>query len=134
MTMHPFDLAALFDAVERERAARELSWAALSRTVGVAASTIRRYATADDAEADGVLALIRWLNAIPEDFVPGTAVSSTSALAPNGVVRVDMARIAELEAMPATSRPRQRTTMQRLAAVAQRHSLPIADLVRAAPA
>jgi hypothetical protein len=39
---------------------RGLTTAALAREVGVGASTIRRFRTADDAEADGVLALVAW--------------------------------------------------------------------------
>ena len=65
MTHSSFDLACLFSAVEQKRSEQELSWAAVSRSVGIAASTMRRYATADDAEADGVLALIRWVEATP---------------------------------------------------------------------
>ncbi len=62
----PFDLAALYSAVDARRRAESLSWTALSRQIGVATSTIRRFATAADAEAKGLprsrLANIgRWL-------------------------------------------------------------------------
>lgn len=56
MTATPFDLQALFREIDAEREHQSLSWAALARQVGVAASTIRRFGEADDAEADGVLA------------------------------------------------------------------------------
>ncbi|MEM8748479.1 MAG: hypothetical protein AAGF91_17380, partial [Actinomycetota bacterium] len=68
----PFDLASLATAIERERVARGTTMAALARTLGVSASTIRRFATASDAEADGVLAAIGWLGVAPEDFVAGS--------------------------------------------------------------
>ena len=47
-----FDLQALFHAIDVERQRQHLSWTALSRHVGVSASTIRRYSEANDAEAD----------------------------------------------------------------------------------
>lgn len=50
-----FDLARLASSIERARLERGLTWAGLSREVGVAASTIKRLAIASDAEADGVL-------------------------------------------------------------------------------
>ena len=58
MTTTLFDLQALFHAIDAERQEHNLSWTALSRQVGVSASTIRRYRQANDAEADGVLILI----------------------------------------------------------------------------
>ncbi len=64
-----FDLRGFGREIDRERVARGLTWVRLSREVGVAASTIRRFETADDAEADGVLALLGWLDATPEQFV-----------------------------------------------------------------
>ena len=66
-----FDLQRLFRAVDAQRERHGLSWAALARQVGVAASTIRRFGEAEDAEADGVLALVIWLGAAPEDYVRG---------------------------------------------------------------
>ena len=50
-----FDLGRLFESVGAQRERLRLSWAALSRQVGVATSTIRRFGESDDAEADGVL-------------------------------------------------------------------------------
>jgi ribosome-binding protein aMBF1 (putative translation factor) len=53
-----FDLQQLFRSIDHARSDRGLTWAALARQVGVASSTIRRFESAADAEADGVLTLI----------------------------------------------------------------------------
>lgn len=128
-----FDLRLLFDEIDRERTRRELSWTALARHVGVAASTIRRFETADDAEADGVLALIGWLGTSPEDYiqsneVPGRRLSTI----PDHYLRVDMAVIDDLTASKPTGRTR--TTIQRLVQAAQQAGKPVADLTRYADA
>lgn len=73
-----FDLGRLFHAVDAERERQGLSWASLARQVGVSASTLRRFCEADDAEADGVLAVIRWLGTTPEDYISGDAGSRSS--------------------------------------------------------
>lgn len=114
-----FDLQALFAAIDTERKRRALSWAALSRQVGVAASTIRRFDEADDAEADGVLALVRWLNVTPETFIP-SASNEGEPLAPrgNGFVRVDMERVRAMTAGSDNASNRRRTTIQRLSEIA----------------
>ena len=126
----PFDLAGLHRAVDAERQLRGLSWAALAREIGVAASTIRRFATADDAEADGVLLVVRWLNAAPEDFVPGGRVSGKRLPSVEvGYVRVDMALLASANGEQPDQR-RTRTTVQRLVGAAQRSGQPVAALTR----
>ncbi len=63
-----FDLRALFRAVDDARVDRGLSWTALAAEARVAVSTIRRFAHASDAEADGVLAVVCWLCVAPEAF------------------------------------------------------------------
>ena len=87
--MSGFDLRRLFDTIDAERNRQNLSWAALGRAVGVSPSTIRPFRNASDAEADGVLALVRWLGTAPELFVEGT---KGLPLAPSGqgMVRVNM--------------------------------------------
>lgn len=131
MTTPPFDLRALFEAVDAERDRRGLSWAALSRQIGVASSTIRRYANVDDAEADGVLATLQWLNATPEHYtthstLTGTQLQPTS----DGHVRVDMQLVAEANSDPRGANGRTRTTIQTLAAAAERSRQPVASLTR----
>lgn len=96
MTETFFDLHRLHEEIDAERQRQRLSWTALSRQVGVAASTIRRYAKADDAEADGVLWLLQWLDAAPEDYITKSSTKPTRLpLAERGHVRVDMNRVAE---------------------------------------
>ncbi len=129
-----FDLAELGRCIDHARSDRHLTWAALSKQVGVAASTIRRFSTASDAEADGVLALVGWLGVAPEQFVTSSRV--TGVLLPpagDGVIRVDMALVAPLLKGPRRARPGTRTTIQRLAAAAQTAEGPVASLTRWSP-
>ena len=127
----PFDLAAFADSVDREREERGLSWVALAGEVGVAASTIRRFATASDAEADGVLALVGWLGVVPEDFVPNSrVVGSPLPRAGDGLIRVDMDQIAGLASWPRAGHTGSRTTIQRLVAAAQVSGRTVASLTR----
>lgn len=90
MTATQFDLRRLFRSIDAEREHQSLSWAALACQVGVATSTIRRFGEADDAEADGVLALVRWLGVAPENYVDSASVKGKRPRPPNdGYVRVD---------------------------------------------
>lgn len=129
-----FDLQLLSRRIEDARSERHLTWAAISKEVGVATSTIRRFATASDAEADGVLALIGWLGVAPEQFVIDANIAGMP-LPPvrDGVIRVDMALVAELTAQPRRARPITRTTIQRLTAAAQPADVPLASLTRWSP-
>ncbi len=126
-----FDLGGLFRDVVTERERRGLSWAELSREVGVSSSTIRRFGEAEDAEADGVLALVRWLRVAPERYVLGRSCSGERLVEPgDGVVRVDMALVAEAAGDSRGARGRSRTTIQRLVDVAQRSGRSVASLTR----
>jgi hypothetical protein len=103
--------------------ARRSAW--LGRDVGVSVSTIRRLERADDAEADGVLALIRWLGVAPETFVPGGSVVGEPLLpAGDGVIRVDMSLVSE------TGRAGGRTSIQRLVTTAQGADRCVASFTR----
>lgn len=129
-----FDLAELGRSIDHARSDRHLTWAALSKQVGVAASTIRRFSTASDAEADGVLALVAWLGVAPEQFVVNS--TATGVLLPpagDGVIRVDMALVAPLLEGPRQTRPGTRTTIQRLVAAAQAAEVSVASLTRWSP-
>jgi hypothetical protein len=74
-----FDLRALYDALDEERRARQLTWQALAAEVNqhrtalhpISPSTITSLETKADAEGDGVLQLLVWLRRTPESFVPG---------------------------------------------------------------
>jgi hypothetical protein len=126
-----FDLAGLFAAIDAKRADRGLSWAALSREVGIAASTIKRFADADDAEADGVLALIRWVGEAPEEFIDGvTSAGEPLTAGDQGFVRVDIELVAEASGEPGGAKGRTRTTIQRLAAAAHGSQQSVASLTR----
>jgi len=131
MAIASFDLRAFATAINDERLLQGLSWNALARSVGVSTSTIRRYADANDAEADGVLAVVRWLGVTPEDFLTdavtiGVRLPGSS----DRVVRVDMDLVAAANGESQGAKGRSRTTIQRLVNAAQRSGQPIASLVR----
>ncbi len=131
MVPPPFELRRLFAAVDEERRRRDLSWAALARQIGVSASTLRRFGQADDAEADGVLAVLRWLNVAPETYIRANSVEEVR-LHPTGggVVRVDMELVAEASDDSRRRPRRTRTSIQNLVRVAQRSERSVASLTR----
>lgn len=103
----------------------------MSRQVGVAPSTIRRFGEADDAEADGVLALIGWLGDAPEDYVRDDVVGGKRLPDAGGrFVRVDMELVTSAKADPAGVRGRTRASIQVLVGVAQRSGRTVASLTR----
>ena len=124
-----FDLAELYRWIDRARVDSGLTWVGVSRQTRVAASTIRRFESAADAEADGVLAQIGWLGVAPEAFVAATTVAG--ALLPpagDGLVRVDMGLVAEV--IGGRGRVGARTSIQRLVAVAQGAGRTVASFTR----
>lgn len=127
--LNGFDLGRLFDLIAAERERLGLSWSSLSDQVGVSASTIRRFATADDAEADGVLVLLRWLAVVPEQLIVGGDVDGRP-LPVGGIVRVDMELVAAANNDQSGAKARTRTTIQRLVETAQRSRQPVAALTR----
>jgi len=74
-----FDLKALFEALDAERRARQMSWAAVMREINrfdaqgnpIATSTITGLKDKRVAEGDGVLQMLLWLRRSPESFLPG---------------------------------------------------------------
>lgn len=131
MTGNQFDLRGLFQAIDAERQDRSLTWAELGSQVGVSTSTIRRFAGADDAEADGVLALVRWLGVPPENFVKSTAIGGEQ-LPDHGdrYVRVDMELMASAAGDTRGPHGRTRTTIQHLVGVAQLSDRTVGSLTR----
>lgn len=124
-----FDLAALYAAVDAKREAESLTWAAVARDIGVAASTVKRFATAGDAEADGVLMAIRWLGTTPETFA--TSDADYGDLLPLGaVVRVDMNQLRQTQSGIEIGPSRARTTIQKLVQIAAAEHRSIASLTR----
>ncbi len=131
MTTTVFDLQSLFHAIDAERQRQHPSWTALSRQVGLCASTIRRYSKANDAEADGVLILIQWLATTPEDYITGNSVAPEKLTPPgDGPVRVDMNLVADASQDPRGADGRTRTTIQRLVRAAQDTNQPVASPTR----
>jgi len=126
-----FDLHRLSTSIDRARIKRQLTWAEVSKDVGVATSTIRRFSSATDAEADGVLALVGWLGVPPEHFVAESRIDGIH-LPPRGegVIRVDMAMVMDALSMKHSGRPRTRTTIQRLTLAALAAGTSISSLTR----
>ncbi len=126
-----FDLGALFRRIEGRRVESGQTWAALSKLTRVSATTIRRFETADDAEADGVLALIAWLEAEPEEFIAGWHRDGERLMpTTGGLVRVDMARVS---AVTGGHRVTGRTTIQTLARTARASGRSVASFTRWSP-
>lgn len=67
--MRRFDASALYDALDRQRSARGLTWDAVAREIGVSAATIRRTQHGGRLEVDGMLAMVGWLGVPVESFV-----------------------------------------------------------------
>jgi len=92
----PFEVAALAAALDDQRAARGLSWAALAGALRVSASTLKGLATRLwGVEGDGVLQMLIWLERTPESFVPGhpgayLAEGKLPVVAPPGLLRFDV--------------------------------------------
>lgn len=127
-----FDLRGLYEAIDVERDSRGMSWSGVAREVGVAASTIRRFRDAEDAEADGVLALIRWLGHVPEDYVKhGIVEGKPLRSGGSDYVRVDMELLSRAnEKGGSVNLGPTRTTIQILVDVAQRSGRPVEELTR----
>ena len=114
MNTSGFSLQALYEAMDAERQARGLSWAQATREMNgraqpakasghaLSASTVT--VTRTVAEADGVLAMLRWLNRTPESFLPGHVEAGDMSehlpeIPPGKVLRFDTRKIhAALEA------------------------------------
>ena len=78
MAYPDFDLKALYNAMDEQRRARELSWAAAAREISrlhttgpIGTSTIRGVRDRTVVEGDGVLQMLLWLDRAPESFIPG---------------------------------------------------------------
>ncbi len=71
--MPRFDAKALYDALDRERSARGLTWQQVAAETRVSAGTIKRTREGGRMEVDGMLALVRWLGVPVETFVRDVA-------------------------------------------------------------
>ena len=86
-TSYEFDSVALFEALDRERRRRGMSWTQVGAEVGVAPSTLTRTKQGRRMEADGMRAMVRWLGRAPEDFIVGP--NRLTGLTPRVGSRVD---------------------------------------------
>jgi hypothetical protein len=74
-----FDLRTLYEALDEQRRARQLSWAAVAREINrgskeghpVATSTITGLKSKPAGEGDGILSMLLWLRRTPESLIPG---------------------------------------------------------------
>ena len=72
-----FDLFALYEAVEKRRRERKMSWTSVARDVNrfrtirrpITVSTITGLRTKSVVEGDGILQVLLWLGRTPESFV-----------------------------------------------------------------
>ena len=67
--MKRFDAKALHKALDEQRKRRDMSWADVSKEIGVSSSTLRRTKDGGRMEVDGMLAMVNWLNEKVETFV-----------------------------------------------------------------
>jgi transcriptional regulator with XRE-family HTH domain len=70
--MDRFDAKALYEALDKRRGARGLTWAQVATEMGVSATTVARTRTGGRMEVDGMLAMVRWLGVPAETFVRET--------------------------------------------------------------
>jgi hypothetical protein len=81
LTSHPiayFDVKALYRALDEKRRSRKMSWSQVQKEIAhpgskhpISISTIRGTKTGRTAEADGILAMVRWLGMTFQDFSVG---------------------------------------------------------------
>ena len=71
--MRRFDSKALHQALDEQRQRREMTWAEVSREIGVSASTLRRTKDGGRMEVDGMIAMVDWLGEPVETFLRETA-------------------------------------------------------------
>jgi len=80
-----FDFQELYRAIDDKRRLRGLTWQDVANEIGqdrpgprISASTITRTAKGGSMEADGVLAMIRWLGQTFQCYTRGAVVSTNS--------------------------------------------------------
>ena len=68
-SMLRFDSSALYEALDRQRTKRGITWEQLAREIGVSTATMKRARSGGRMEVDGMLAMVRWLGVSVETFV-----------------------------------------------------------------
>jgi hypothetical protein len=91
--MPDFDINALYDALDAEREARGFTWSDVLRDLNrvfegkpsrpFALSTIRGIRDKRSVTSAVILALLRWLDRAPEDFISGGVPLTASTVLPN---------------------------------------------------
>jgi transcriptional regulator with XRE-family HTH domain len=67
--MKRFDSKALYQALNEQRVARNLTWREVADQIGVSVTTITRIKSGGRMEVDGMLAMVGWLCVPVETFV-----------------------------------------------------------------
>ncbi len=63
------DTRRLYDALDAQRRARDLSWRQLAQQAGVSPSLLSRMGNGQRPDLDGFIALVQWLGAQAEEFM-----------------------------------------------------------------
>lgn len=67
--MKRFDSMALYEALDKQRRSRGMTWTQLSKEICVSTSTITGTKRGGRMEVDGMLAMVDWLGVPVESFV-----------------------------------------------------------------
>jgi len=87
--MNSFNLRAVCSAMDARRKELHLSWADLSKELGVSSSTLRQLGNRPTAEADGVLRMLSWLGKGPNDVEFGGSETTATRLPEPKTLRFD---------------------------------------------
>ena len=68
-----FDSKALYNALDKKRQEKNMTWKQVAAEIGVAESTIARTRQGGRMEVDGMLAMVSWLGVPVEFFTRKTA-------------------------------------------------------------
>lgn len=67
--MKRFNSKALYEALNEQRLARNLTWREVADQIGVSVTTINRTKSGGRMEVDGMLAMVEWLRVPVDTFV-----------------------------------------------------------------
>ena len=67
--MRRLNSKALYEALNHQRLARDLTWRQVAAEIGVSVTTITRIKNGGRMEVDGMLAMVGWLQVPVETFV-----------------------------------------------------------------
>lgn len=76
MSKSEFRMKAFFDALDRERIARDLNWKQVAEQSGVSASTLTRMAQGRRPDVDSLSSLVQWSGLSADQFIGGRTGSS----------------------------------------------------------